>query len=90
MTNPTRPAASPGPRLRAIAALAAAAVLLCPAPAPAADASPVLFAGTFGGYWQGFMDFWAGTLKKQNGVVMFALLVGAVSLFIITRGKWRK
>lgn len=90
MTNPTPSSCSAGRRLRAIAALAALAVLFSPAPASAADTSAVLFAGTFGGYWQGFIDFWAGMLKKQNGVVMFALLVGALSLFIITRGKWRK
>jgi hypothetical protein len=90
MTNPTRRPPRTGPRLPALAALAAAALLLCPSPASAADASPTLFAGTFGGYWQGFIEFWAGLLKKQNGIVMVALLVGAVSLFIITRGKWRK
>ena len=28
--------------------------------------------------------------QKQNGVVMGVLGVGAVSLFIITRGKWKK
>ena len=41
-------------------------------------------------YWRGFVDFWTNSLRKQNGVVLFALGVGAVSLFIITRGKWKK
>src|SRR5205823_2683049 len=72
------------------AALAALAVLLWPSPAAAADAPPALFASAFRGYWQGFLDFWSGGLQKQNGIVMFALAVGAVALFIITRGKWRK
>ena len=72
-----------------IAVLALLAVALTAAPAAAA-APHALIGGTFGGYWDGFVDFWAGMLKKQNGVVMFALGVGAVSLFIITRGKWRK
>jgi hypothetical protein len=44
----------------------------------------------FGNYWQGFLDFWKGTFQKQNGVIMGVLGVGAVALFIITRGKWRK
>ena len=48
----------------------------------------MLFART--NYWQGFVDFWSGSLRKQNGVVLFALGVAAVSLFIITRGKWKK
>lgn len=86
MTTPHAP--RPSVRLAALAALAALAVAA--SPAAAADASPALFAGAFGGYWQGFVEFWTGMLKKQNGIVMFALGVGAVSLFIITRGKWRK
>ena len=28
--------------------------------------------------------------SDQNGVILFALGVGAVSLLIITRGKWQK
>jgi hypothetical protein len=75
-------------RLRplALALLVAAGLALTPAPAAAADpAGPV-----FGGYWTGFVDFWTGAVKKQNGVVLFVLGIGAVSLFIITRGKWRK
>jgi hypothetical protein len=44
----------------------------------------------FAGYWSEFVDHWSGMLKQQNGVVLFALGIGAVSLFIITRGKWKK
>ena len=42
------------------------------------------------GYWNDFVEHWMGQLKKQNGVVLFALGVGAVGLLIITRGKWVK
>lgn len=49
---------------------------------------PALLAA--GSYWQGFVDFWIGGLKKQNGIVLAAVGIGAVCLFIITRGKWTK
>ncbi|AWM36778.1 hypothetical protein GobsT_53690 [Gemmata obscuriglobus] len=42
------------------------------------------------GYGTEFYEYWTGLLKQQNGVVMAALGFGAVCLFIITRGKWRK
>jgi hypothetical protein len=72
-------------------ALVALAVFGLAAPAGAAD-QPVGHCPTpvFGGYWSEFVDHWLGQLKHQNGVVLFALGVGAVSLFIITRGKWKK
>ena len=60
---------------------------LTPAPLLASDASAPVVGSA---YWQGFVEFWAGGLKKQSGVVLTALGVGAVSLFIITRGKWQK
>ena len=82
MTNPTRP-------LTALALLAVAAVLLTPAAASAADGSAPL-GMMFHSYWRGFLDFWGGSLKKQNGIVLAALGVGVISLFIITRGKWKK
>jgi len=44
----------------------------------------------FGGYWEGFIEFWKSVFQKQNGVVMAVLGVGAIALFIITRGKWQK
>jgi hypothetical protein len=59
-------------------------------PVPLGDStgsgSPALFAN----YWTGFVDHWSGVFKKQNGIVLGTLLVGAVCLFIITRGKWKK
>lgn len=74
------------PRTLVLFGLAALAVLLAAAPAPAADGPPPLVAS----YWEGFIDHWSGVFQKQNGVVMGALVVGAVCLFIITRGKWKK
>ena len=68
-------------------ALAVLAVLSFAGPAAAADTgTPVLAAS----YWAGFVEHWTGVFQKQNGIVMAALLVGAVCLFIITRGKWKK
>ncbi len=60
-----------------------------PATAASSDAAAHV-APVFAGYWDEFVDHWLGMLQKQNGVVVFALCVGAVSLFIITRGKWKK
>jgi hypothetical protein len=70
-------------RTLALLTLAALAVACTANPAAAADAP-------LASYWSGFIDHWSGAFKKQNGIVMFALLVGAVCLFVITRGKWRK
>jgi hypothetical protein len=61
------------------AALAAASLLLL-APAPA-------FAS---GYWTGFKRFWMNFITDADGVVVTAIVVGLISLFIITRGKWIK
>ena len=65
--------------------LALAVTVLTPSPAAASAGGAV-----FGGYWQGFIDHWFGYFAKQQGVVLIALGVGVVSLFIITRGKWKK
>ena len=74
-------------RTLALTLVVALAVLLTAAPAGAAEVGgPALFAG----YREGFIDHWTGVFQKQNGIVMLALVVGAVCLFIITRGKWRK
>jgi hypothetical protein len=67
------------------ALLAVLAVAVTPAPAAASPGGPV-----FAGYWAGFVDHWTGYFQKQSGVVLIALGVAAASLFIITRGKWRK
>jgi hypothetical protein len=67
---------------------AALALLALAAPVAAADSpSP---APLFGGYWAEFVEHWRGFFQNQNGIVMTALGVGALSLFIITRGKWKK
>ena len=57
---------------------AAGCLLLVPSPA---------FAG---GYWRGFQKYWSSYIGNTSGIVMTALVVGAISLFIITRGKWSK
>jgi hypothetical protein len=67
-----------------LALLVALGVVVTPSPAAASSGGPVF------GYWSEFLDHWGGYFKKQSGVVMIALGVGAVSLFIITRGKWKK
>lgn len=61
--------------------------LLCAGPARAADAAPPAL---FAGFWGEFLDHWRGVFQKQNGIVMGTILMGAICLFIITRGKWRK
>jgi hypothetical protein len=71
-------------------ALGLLAVLLTTAPAAAAEPAGPLFAGTFREYWRGFVDFWTSAFLKQNGIVMLVLGLGAVGIFIITRGKWKK
>lgn len=61
------------------AALAAAGLLLA-LPAPA-------FAG---GYWYGFKKFWTDFVAEQDGAVLVAIVVGIISLLIITRIKGNK
>ena len=77
---------------RRLAALAVVVLALAASPVAAAtplpDAVPSI--PLFAGYWQEFLDYWVGALKKQNGIIMVALGLAATSLFIITRGKWRK
>ena len=58
--------------------------------APVLAATPSTAAPLFGGYWAGFFEHWGGVFKKQNGIILAVLGLGAVSLFIITRGKWKK
>jgi hypothetical protein len=55
-----------------------------------ASADSSLCFASLGSYWRGFIKWWVELFKSQNGVVMIALGVGVVSLFIITRGKWKK
>lgn len=68
--------------------LAALALLVLALPASAVETPSS--APLFGSYWSSFIEHWGNYFKKQNGVIMAALGVGVVSLFIITRGKWKK
>ncbi len=43
-----------------------------------------------GRYWRDFKEFWGGAFANQNAVVLITLAFGAVAMFIITRGKWKK
>ena len=38
-------------------------------------------------YYTGFIDHWKTSFGKQNTIVVGVLLVGALGIFIITRGK---
>ena len=62
--------------------LAVALVALLANPASAATS------GT--GFWPRFCEYWLGLFQKQSGVALLVILVGIVSIFIITRAKWRK
>jgi hypothetical protein len=41
-------------------------------------------------YWRDFKEFWGGAFANQSAVVMITLGFGAIAMFIITRGKWKK
>lgn len=69
---------SPRSGWRLAAIVAASSMLLAPTPVFASQ------------YWEGFKRYWFGFLGNASGVVVTALIVGAISLFIITRGKWNK
>jgi len=43
-----------------------------------------------GRYWRDFKEFWGSAFENQNAIVMFTLAFGALAMFIITRGKWKK
>jgi spermidine/putrescine-binding protein len=79
-------------RTLALFLLATLAVALTadPVAASATQITAPAHAPLFADYWDGFVEHWSKAFKKQNGIIMTALLVGAVCLFIITRGKWRK
>lgn len=67
-------------------ALALWLLLAVAGPVSAAEAP----GAAFGSYWHEFLDHWKKFFQEQNGVVMGVLGLGAVALFIITRGKWKK
>ncbi len=64
-----------------IAPFLLAAVALCVAATDATAASP---------YYENFKEYWLGAFKKQNGIVMLVVGLGALSIFIITRSKAKK
>jgi hypothetical protein len=41
-------------------------------------------------YWRDFKEYWLGSFENQGSIVLVTLLVGALAIFIITRGKWKK
>lgn len=41
-------------------------------------------------YWAGFKDYWHNAIQQRNGILFFILGIGAVAIFIITRGKAKK
>lgn len=61
-------------------------LLLFARPAFAAPAKP----GSGGGYWSQFIEHWQKVFQEQDGIAMAVVVVGIVSIFIITRGKWQK
>ncbi len=54
---------------------------LLAAPAPAS---------AVGRMWGGFRGYWNNVFASVGGVVGTALVVGALGIFIITRGRWIK
>jgi hypothetical protein len=68
-----------------LACIALALILLSPS---VAMASETCFAAQ--SYWIGFRDYWFGFFKSQNNMVFAILGIGALCIFIITRGKWKK
>lgn len=73
---------------RVLSAMAVAVAFLVWTPALCAAEPSALFAR--GSYWSGFVEFWTSRVVRQEGVVLIAVGVGIVSLFIITRSKWKK
>ncbi len=61
------------------------------APAFASAGAPLFAAkSSVRKYWDGFKEYWGGAFKNQSAVTMVVLGTGAIALFIITRGKWKK
>ena len=73
---------------RYLSAMAVAVAFLVWCPALFAAEPDALFARN--NYWSGFVEFWTSRVVRQEGVVLVAVGVGIVSLFIITRSKWKK
>jgi len=64
-----------------------ALLLLALLASPAAAAMPAVEPPFASGYVTRFLDFWANWIKNRNAVLFTVLVVGAIAIFIITRGK---
>jgi hypothetical protein len=86
-------APSPGPiqpRWMAPICLAAAAWLAWVSAAAAAAPDPASLPLADAISWEGFVNYWKHYVNSGNRVIQVVLLVMLASLFIITRGKWKK
>ncbi len=50
----------------------------------------VLLADGWRVYWQNFQAYWTRDFIRQGGLPLMVLALGALAIFIITRGKWQK
>jgi hypothetical protein len=41
-------------------------------------------------YWDDFSDYWTSSFRNKSAITLTVLGVGAVAMFIVTRGKWQK
>jgi hypothetical protein len=65
------------------------ALLIIPLVAFAAAPTGV-YASAVGGFWSNFCKYWVNLVGSVDGVILIALVVGAISIFVIVRGKWIK
>jgi hypothetical protein len=71
-------------------AIAAAAWLAWVSAATAAPPGPTALPPADSFSWSGFVEYWRHYVNNGNRVIQVVMLVAVASLFIITRGKWRK
>lgn len=58
--------------------------------ADASAAEPLFARSAFERHWIGFKEYWGGAFKSQSAITMIVIGTGLVSMFIITRAKWKK
>jgi len=56
----------------------------------ASAAEPLFARSAMERHWIGFKEYWGGAFKSQSAITMIVIGTGLVSMFIITRAKWRK
>ena len=56
----------------------------------ASAAEPLFARSAMERHWIGFQEYWGGAFKSQSAITMIVIGTGLVSMFIITRAKWRK